>query len=397
MRVPGSPAGGHRLYGVDLLRGAAIFFVLMNHVNMRLVIADIPYGQTLPHQLLASLVWSGQYGVQIFFAVSGYLITSTSLRRWGAPSDIRPREFYGLRLARIAPLLVLLLAVLTALHYTQSPWFYVSDKVGGLARALAAALTFRINVIEAQWGYLPGNWDVLWSLSVEEVFYLAFPLVCLWLGRGLGLIVLLFGLVAVGPFARTIWTHGNGVWQEYSYLGGMDSIALGCLTALVIPGLRLTNLGRTVIALVGLSLLLIVLGASLMLERWGLTHLGIDMTLVAIGTCLVITSNVPTQACATRLLTPLIWLGRRSYEIYLTHMFVVIGLFALFTRLGRPQSGVLWLFGVTVVVAGLVGELVARLFSEPLNAYLRRQFGLAPLATLLQSPGKSQICADARP
>jgi peptidoglycan/LPS O-acetylase OafA/YrhL len=378
----GSPAGGHRLDGVDLLRGAAIFFVLMNHVNMRLVIADIPYGQSLPHQLLASLVWSGQYGVQIFFAVSGYLITSTSLRRWRNPSGIRPREFYGLRLARIAPLLALLLAILTALHYTHSPWFYVSDKVGGLARALAAALMFRINVIEAQWGYLPGNWDVLWSLSVEEVFYLAFPLACLWLGRGHGLIVLLIGLVGVGPFARTIWVHGNEVWQEYSYLGGMDAIALGCLTALVIPGLRLTNLGRTVIALVGLSLLFVIVGASLAMERWGLARLGIDMTLVAMGTCLVIASNAPPKSSAAAVMRPLIWLGRRSYEIYLTHMFAVVGLFVLFTRLGKPQSGVPWLFGVTVVVAGLVGELVARLFSEPMNDYLRRRFGLRSVSAV---------------
>jgi len=45
------------------------FFVLMNHVNMRLVIADIPYAEHLPHQLVSSLVWNGQRGVQIFFAI----------------------------------------------------------------------------------------------------------------------------------------------------------------------------------------------------------------------------------------------------------------------------------------------------------------------------------------
>jgi peptidoglycan/LPS O-acetylase OafA/YrhL len=72
-----------RLDGVDLLRALAIFFVLMNHVNMRLLIAKVPYLKGLPHQLASSLVWNGQQGVQIFFAVSGFLITSTTLRRWG--------------------------------------------------------------------------------------------------------------------------------------------------------------------------------------------------------------------------------------------------------------------------------------------------------------------------
>ncbi|MGC1523736.1 MAG: acyltransferase family protein, partial [Steroidobacteraceae bacterium] len=66
-----------RLDGVDILRGLAILFVLMNHVNMRLFLAKIPYAQGLPSQLVSSLVWNGQYGVQMFFAVSGFLITST--------------------------------------------------------------------------------------------------------------------------------------------------------------------------------------------------------------------------------------------------------------------------------------------------------------------------------
>ena len=75
-----------RLDGVDLLRALAIFFVLMNHVNIRLLHAKVPYLNGLPHQLVNSLVWNGQLGVQIFFAVSGFLITSTTLRRWGALS-----------------------------------------------------------------------------------------------------------------------------------------------------------------------------------------------------------------------------------------------------------------------------------------------------------------------
>ncbi|MBW4051193.1 MAG: hypothetical protein HIU85_06980 [Proteobacteria bacterium] len=62
---------GPRIDGIDLLRGSAILFVLLNHVNMRLVLAHIPYGAALPPVLFSTLVWNGQAGVQIFFAISG--------------------------------------------------------------------------------------------------------------------------------------------------------------------------------------------------------------------------------------------------------------------------------------------------------------------------------------
>jgi peptidoglycan/LPS O-acetylase OafA/YrhL len=173
--TPIASATNGRIDGIDILRGLAIFFVLMNHVNIRLLIARVPYTNGLPDQLVSSLVWNGQLGVQIFFAVSGFLITSTTVRRWGSLSRVSVRGFYLMRFARIAPLLLLLLTVLSVLHFAQFKNFVVSSKTGGFAQALFAALTFHINVLEAKRGYLPGNWDILWSLSVEEVFYFFFP------------------------------------------------------------------------------------------------------------------------------------------------------------------------------------------------------------------------------
>jgi peptidoglycan/LPS O-acetylase OafA/YrhL len=73
---------------------------------MRLFLAGIPYTKGLPAQLASSLIWNAQRGVQVFFAASGFLITSPSLRRWGLLSRIRVRDFYALRFARIAPLLL---------------------------------------------------------------------------------------------------------------------------------------------------------------------------------------------------------------------------------------------------------------------------------------------------
>jgi peptidoglycan/LPS O-acetylase OafA/YrhL len=369
-----SPTSG-RIDGIDILRGLAIFFVLMNHVNMRLLIAKVPYTHGLPHQLVSSLVWNGQLGVQIFFAVSGFLITSTTIRRWGSVSRVSVRGFYLMRFARIAPLLLLLLIVLSVLDIARFQDFVVSPKTGGLARALFAALTFHVNVLEAKRGYLPGNWDILWSLSVEEVFYFFFPVIARLFGRGKMLIVLLIGFVALGPFARTVLTHGSEIWKEYSYLGGMDAIALGCLTALLVSRIRFSRRSLWILGALGASLLVFCIVFSLRAEAWGLDRVGLNMTIVALGTCMIATTAAQTKWKSGRALHPFLSLGQRSYEVYLTHMFVVFALFRLFVLVGKPMGAVLPLFIFVVIVAGLLGEVVARFYSEPLNRLIRDRWG----------------------
>lgn len=367
-----------RLDGVDLLRGLAIFFVLMNHVNMRLLMAHIPYTRGLPDQLVSSLVWNGQFGVQMFFAVSGFLITSTSLRRWGSLAKVSVRDFYLLRFARIAPLLLALLAILSTLHWAGLEGFVVSPKTGGLGRALVAALTFHINLLEARRGYLPGSWDILWSLSVEEMFYLFFPLLCRFLGRGRLLILLLLAFVVAGPFARSIAFNHNPVWREYSYLGGMDAIALGCLTALVVARTRFPRAALLASGGIGATLLIFSLGFSIQAYKWGMGRNGLDMTILAIGSCLVIIVAAQTRWKAPRLMAPLLSVGRGSYEIYLTHEFLVVAFFTLFLRYGKPMRAVPVLFLAVIVAAALLGSLVARSYSEPMNRYLRKQCGDGP-------------------
>jgi peptidoglycan/LPS O-acetylase OafA/YrhL len=367
-----------RLDGVDLLRGLAIFFVLMNHVNMQLLFARIPYTLGWPRWLVPALVWNGQYGVQMFFVVSGFLITATSLRRWGSLGAVRLREFYGLRFARIAPLLFLLLAVLSVLDLVHAPEFVVHAKTGGLGHALLAAVTFRINVLEATRGYLPGSWDILWSLSVEETFYLAFPLLCRLLRGGKWLVALLAVFVVLGPFGRTVWSAGNPVWHEYSYLGSMDAIAMGCLTALALSRWSLRRAQAWILAGCGAAAMLFVLLGSRWVYAWGLERTGLAMSLLAVGTSMVIAAAAQTKWRVHWLLSPAVWLGRHSYEVYLTHMFAVLAVFAFYARIHRPFGLATMSFPVVFLLAAFLGGLVARFYSEPANRWLRRRFGEGP-------------------
>jgi len=362
-----------RLDGIDLLRGLAIFFVLMNHVNIRLLLAKVPYLRFLPVQLAHFLVWNGQLGVQMFFVVSGFLITSISLRRWGQLSKVSLRDFYIFRFARIAPLLFLLLAVLSGLHFANVHNFVVTAKTGGLGRALFAALTFHMNVLEARRGYLPGNWDILWSLSVEEMFYLFFPLVCRLFGRGKLFIAILLAFVALGAPGRTLFAHGSEVWSEYCYLGGMEGIALGCLTAIIVSRVHCSRCALWVLGIGGTTIVALSLAFSLQGYSDWLGRTGLNFTVLGLGTCMFIAATTQTQWRSPRILTPLLKIGQYSYEVYLTHMFIVFGLFGLFLDLGKPMRLVPVLFTITIVVAGALGGAVAHLYSEPMNRYLRQK------------------------
>jgi peptidoglycan/LPS O-acetylase OafA/YrhL len=371
-----------RLDGIDLLRGLSIFFVLMNHISNRLLGADVPYTHLLPAQLVHILVWNAQLGVQMFFVISGFLITSITIRRWGSLPQVSLRGFYRFRFARIAPLLLLLLAVLCTLHFADMHHYVVPPEKGGLGRALLAALTFHLNELEIHRGYLPGNWDILWSLSIEEMFYLFFPLACLLLagkklfGRNVVFPALLFVFVILGPFGRTRFAHGNEIAEDYSYLGGMEGISWGCLTALALSRRHFSRRAIWALGIAGT----VVVSASLIFSwqayRGWLGKTGLNFTLLGVGTCMFIAATAQTQWRSPRILAPLVRMGRYSYEIYLTHMFVVFTFFDVFLHAGKPMRGVPVLFVLTILVAALLGAGVANLYSEPANRFLRNRTGL---------------------
>ena len=114
-------------------------------------------------------------------------------------------------------------------------------------------------------------------------------------------------------------------------------------------------------------------------SRWGwqegIARHGLEMTIDRLGTCFVIAWALHTQWRAPRILEPFLLLGRRSYEIYLTHMFIVFALLHIFLAAGKPMAGVPLYFAGTILLSAIMGEIVARFYSEPMNRRLRRRFG----------------------
>ena len=92
-----------------------------------------------------------------------------------------------------------------------------------------------------------------------------------------------------------------------------------------------------------------------------------------------------------RALTPLLRIGQFSYEVYLTHMFVVFGLFGLFLDAGKPMRLVPVLFTSVILMAGPLGAVVARFYSEPMNRYIRNHHFGAPYQTLAHASDSQEV------
>ena len=364
-------AGTSRIDGIDILRGLSILAVVVHHINLRIRLEKTPLGPYLSKSAISFLGWNGANGVFVFFAISGFLITTTCLRRWGSLDRISLKGFYRIRFARIAPCLLALLAILSALHLIGAKYFIIQHTT--LARALTAALTFHVNWLESATGYLPGNWDVLWSLSNEEMFYLFFPVLCVVLRSRKLLIPALLLFVATGPFARTVLSR-NELWRDYGYLSAMDAIALGCLAAMLAQSIKLSDRVSLILQICGAAISLFIVTFKRTVSGMGLYRTGLDITLLAIGVCLMLIAISQRNRTGAWWTAAIRWFGRNSYEVYLTHMFVVFGLYRIFETMGSPFRWSLIWYASIVPLSGILGAVVAKYFSEPLNRRLRPRF-----------------------
>jgi peptidoglycan/LPS O-acetylase OafA/YrhL len=252
-----------------------------------------------------------------------------------------------------------------------------------LPGAVAAALGLYLNWYEGITGYLPGNWDILWSLSIEEVFYLGFPLLCALCGGTRWFIAILLALALSMPFTHAA-AAGNEIWQEKAYLPGMAAIAVGMLAALLARNRQASP--RVALALRCAGWIGIV--AILFAGRW-IWHALLDgylLVLTGAAACLVL--GMHWGASTTRRMPGGAWLrscGRLSYEIYLTHMFCVFVIVDLAHATGSDgERGWIW-YAPAIALSWLLGWIVARLFSTPAERWLRRRFAIRttlPVATV---------------
>ena len=217
-----------------------------------------------------------------------------NLKRWGSPARVNLREFYQLRFARIAPLLTVLLAILSGLHLAHIKGFVVAHKTGDLGQALclprlpSTSICLRLEeAIYQQVGTSCGR------SPLKRYSTYSSRCVCRLFRRGRFLLIPAPCPLCAGSIARSRAFNPYPVWREYSYLGGLELSPWRPHGCFLLQGVVFRALFSGLLAPSAPSLLVFSLGFSIRTYIWGLGRNGLNMTILAVGACMVIRSSRP--------------------------------------------------------------------------------------------------------
>jgi peptidoglycan/LPS O-acetylase OafA/YrhL len=317
---------------------------------------------------------AGYLGVDVFFVLSGMLITSILLRQFDRRGAIDLRAFYERRLRRLYPALLALLILLSPIGSWLSQdgtWQMWWDAV-----VVSATYTANIAILVDGTQFL-GALGPLWSLAVEMQFYLVWPpVLVLLLVRKVPNQALLIGtaivtLVCLSLFWLLPTTPDPGLAVAASYFrpdSRFGELLAGCVLALALRGRRLplprrVDVAVSIGAFVGIGLILYA--AIKLFWRYGVV---VPMPVVVLGTVLVLARLMTSdRALLSRLLRvpPLPWIGRISYPMYLWQ-YPVLDLTLHYGLTGARQQWVFW--GGTLIAGFLSTYVIERRFWTPRRA-----------------------------
>ncbi|MGY6498302.1 MAG: acyltransferase family protein [Microcella sp.] len=360
-----------RLPGLDGLRALAVILVLGYH-------------------LFPGLIPGGFIGVDVFFVVSGYLITALLLHERRQTGRIALRSFWARRARRLLPALALVVMSTATLAALVG-----GDVLVGMGWQLLGAATFTSNwvAITAGSSYLdqtsPELYRHLWSLAVEEQFYLLWPIVVIAL---LALPLRRWMLVAL-PLALAAWsalamaaaagdpavdggqaasaaylstlTHGFGLLAGAALALGRDPLA----QPRALLGRAATPVGVAAVAgVVGVAL-------ATSIDDPGAYRGGMALAVALTVLAILALERPDSRLARAAQSTPLVWVGERSYGLYLWHWPLwVVGL-AVVPGLDRTGQGAWGLGAVVLALSVLLAALSYRFIELP----IRRRELLAPL------------------
>ncbi|MCU1581162.1 MAG: acetyltransferase [Microbacteriaceae bacterium] len=356
-----------RMPGLDGLRAIAVGVVILYHLGPGIAVG-------------------GYLGVDIFFVLSGFLITGLLLRERAASGGIRLGRFWLRRARRLIPAIVALLLVCCT-----AAWIVGGDVLVELGRQVLGAATFSSNwlAIANDRSYFeataPELLRNLWSLAVEEQFYLVWPFVVLLLvlvrRRRVRLWIVAGLAIASATAMAMIYVPGSDATRVYY---GTDThsfgLAVGAALAILVerwsshptgwPRLaRLLPLARVLLPLAGaLAVAALVAAAILVPADAPLVYRG-GLAAVSLITAVAIAGAIVPGSLLGRMLdlAPIRWVGERSYGLYLWHWPVFVLVIAALPNWPRIGEGEWGLAAIAFVITVAAATLSYRFIEQPIR------------------------------
>jgi peptidoglycan/LPS O-acetylase OafA/YrhL len=312
-------ASPQRFYRPELdgLRFCAFLAVFASHGLPRDAAA---YSRLLPlplAQFVAGSLDAGGNGVDLFFVLSAYLITELLLREFEGTGRLDVRAFYVRRALRIWPLYF---------TFLLGAFFFESRLLGAQlpAHHFFAFLLFAGNWACVRWGYPHSSAAPLWSVSIEEQFYIAWPLVLSAFGvtRIKRIALVMFG---VATLARVVLYLQGAGWLAFwcNTFARLDSIAAGALIAVTLRG-RGAGLGAVARGALAVGGVLLWVAAKWGVVVWGAPARFITYPAVTLGSAAMLLAALRPAGSGSWLAHPaLVYLGRISYGLYVFHVFCI--------------------------------------------------------------------------
>lgn len=303
---------------LDVLRFCAFLAVYICHaVSHRLNYFAGDYvrsSATLPWITLAR---AGSYGVDLFFVLSAYLITELLIREKEECGTLDVRSFYIRRILRIWPLYFFFIAIAVFVPFCNPH------------RGFSLRYVVPFLCLLGNWSMVAFGWPdsvavPLWSVSVEEQFYLLWPPIVAKLNRQ-GIVIAAVTMIAVANLTRlcVLLLHGTAPQLWGNTFAHLDSIAAGILLAVFLSG-RTPDLGYGIrTGVIGCALLSLILRAHFVeiLPRdtlgWGETLLGWPIVAAACTAIVIAFIGLKMQLRALR------YLGKISYGLYVYHLLCI--------------------------------------------------------------------------
>jgi peptidoglycan/LPS O-acetylase OafA/YrhL len=348
MNAKNPPVGNLELRGhipaLDGVRGIAVLLVMIHHWTFLA-------GPSLIDTFIGHVARHSWIGVEVFFALSGFLITGILVDAKGKPHFFR--NFYARRTLRIFPLYYAFLTLFLVIAPQFGAWRAATTQLADPPSQLWY-WTYLSNFMLAQRGWY-SILDVTWSLAIEEQFYVVWPMV-VWLLSRKGLFRACLGILGFSILARLVTAQLGGSYLAVYLVTPcrIDGLALGALLALLARDGRLPALKRPLLTVAALGALCFVALSTFAIltdtdvRQIPFTQPFLYTAIACAGGGLVVLgalTAVPGSPASWLSGRFFLMLGKYSYSMYLFHRPVEKIIIRLFDFREAPTlggSGLLW-------------------------------------------------------